>query len=98
MQYFVFASIGQLVDGGKAAHETFEVADDGRHLGLLQHDLRHPHSIRANLLLPRQVLAAAGVKPAQESVTEIRGHVPNSPLRSSLALSCSSGKRALSFS
>ncbi len=46
MQYGVEARARQGLDIGKAFQEAFVVGNDRTHLGLLEHDLRHPDAIR----------------------------------------------------
>ena len=48
--------------------EPCEVGDDRAHLGLLQHDLRHPDPVRRALVLPGEVLAAVDVPPGEEAM------------------------------
>ena len=45
VQHFIDRRRGERRHVGEARHEALVVRDDGGHLGLLQHDLRHPHPI-----------------------------------------------------
>ena len=65
VQHVVLRGGGQILNRGVVHHKTFEIRDDGRHLGLLQHNLGHPHAVRRHTLLPGQVLATVQVKPVE---------------------------------
>ena len=60
----------------KHVHETLKIGDDGLHLRLLQHDLRHPDSIGRARMLPRQVMTAMFSMPGQQT----DGKMPDQPL------------------
>ena len=42
----------ELADARENAEEAVEVGDNGRHLGLLEHDLRDPYSVGGPLTAP----------------------------------------------
>ncbi|WP_019360409.1 hypothetical protein [Pseudomonas asplenii] len=65
MQHFVFGRGGQGFDGWQRGHEPVEVVQYGADLGLLQHDFRHPHPIRVDVLLPGQIVTPVAVVPVQ---------------------------------
>ena len=65
VQHFIFRRGGQGFDRRQGGHEPVEVVEHGADLGLLQHDLRHPHPVRRDALLPGQVVAAMAVVPVQ---------------------------------
>ena len=50
---------------GKRCEEAREVAQHGRHLRLLQHDLGQPHAVRVARVLPGQLAAAVRALPAR---------------------------------
>jgi len=70
MHHLVLGRLGQGLDVGKAGHEAFVVRNHDRDLGLLQHDLGHPHPIGGGVLLPGQVLAAVGIEPGEQRLAE----------------------------
>src|SRR5215831_14613186 len=72
MEYFVEIGARQRFDVGEPLHESFEVGDYGRNLGLLQHHLGDPYAIRRARLLPRQVLATMFVEPVEQAIGEPR--------------------------
>ena len=61
---------GERVHVGEPCHETFEVRDDCRHPGLLEHDLRDPHPVEGGVPLPGEVVAAVPVEPGEKRVRE----------------------------
>ncbi len=65
VQHFVFRCGGQGLDRRQRGHEPVEVVEHGAHLGLLQHDLRNPHPVGCDALLPGQVMATVAVVPIQ---------------------------------
>src|SRR3569832_2188925 len=73
MQHLVDGRIGEGIHIGKARDEALIIRNDRRDLRLLQHDLRHPHAIRREVSLPRQVLAAVLVPPSEQVPAERRG-------------------------
>ncbi len=50
----------------KARHETLKIRDHRLHLRLLQHHLRHPHSVGRAWVLPWQIMAAVPPVPRQQ--------------------------------
>ena len=71
VDYIRYRSDGQ---GGwirKTGHEALEVADDGGNLGLLQHDLGHPHPVWGAVLLPGQIMAAVGGVPGHQGLRKV---------------------------
>ena len=72
-QHMVLWCIRQVLQGWEALHKPLKVRNDSSHLRLLQHDLRHPHTIRGLVLLPRQMLATMHVKPGEHTFTEVYG-------------------------
>ena len=70
VQHVIHGRIGQRHHVREALHEAPEVRDDGRHLRLLQHDLRHPGAIgavaAARMPLPRQIVPAVLRVPVDE--------------------------------
>ena len=67
LQHFILVRGGKRGDVGKARHEAPVVGDDGRHLGLLQHDFRHPDGVGVTRVLPRQVVAAVPFLPSHHA-------------------------------
>src|SRR5262249_4640557 len=59
---------------GKALEETCVVGNDGRDLRLLQHDLRHPHTVGRGVPLPRQIVSARVDVPVDERGGERRAY------------------------
>ena len=55
---------------GEAFHEPLEIAKNGRNLGLLQHDLGHPHPVRRAVLLPGQIMAAVSLIAQKSTPTD----------------------------
>ena len=74
VQHFIDGRGSERAHVGKALHEALVVAEHGRDLRLLQHDLRHPHAIRRRVLLPRQMLAAGAIEPGEERRARCPGH------------------------
>ena len=70
VEHLVGVGACQGVHVWKPRDEPLEVGDDRRHLGLLEHDLRHPHAVGRALPLPGQVLAAVGVPPGKHAAGE----------------------------
>src|SRR5690606_7163693 len=77
VQYLVLGGGGQRPHIGEALQEALVVGDNGGDLGLLQHDLRHPHPVGGDVALPGQVPAAVAVEPGQHR----GGDVERQPLR-----------------
>ena len=71
LQNLILRCIGKRSHIGKTLHEALEVGNYCLYLGLLQHDLGHPDAVRVPGLLPGKVLAAIGVKPAEQSLRKI---------------------------
>src|SRR5450830_105316 len=65
VQHLVFRCGGQGFDRWQGGHEAVEVIEHGADLGLLQHDLRDPHPVGRDALLPGQVMATVAVVPVQ---------------------------------
>ena len=69
-EYVVTWRIGKALHGRKPRHKALVVIDDGSDLGLLQHNLRNPHPIWSDVLLPGQVFATSDVEPCQQLLAE----------------------------
>ncbi len=65
VQHFVFRRGSQRFDRRQRGHETVEIVEHSADLSLLQHDLRDPHPVRRDALLPGQVMATVAVVPIQ---------------------------------
>ncbi len=63
---------GERSDGGESVDESPVVPVDPRHLGLLQHELRHEDVIRVPRASPRQV-STVGSKPLEQTTLEGEG-------------------------
>jgi hypothetical protein len=62
VQHFIGGGISQRAHLRKPRHESFEIRNDSDHLGLLQHDFRHPHAVGCAIELPGQIVSpGAGV-------------------------------------
>ena len=61
---------GQCGQIRKGEHEAFEIRDHAADLGLLQHDFGQPDPVRAARMLPRQVVSARLIEPAQQGVSK----------------------------
>ena len=73
VQHLVDRRGSQRGDVGETLHEPLEVRDDRGHLGLLQHDLGHPHAIRRGVALPGQVPAPVLHEPRKQSRRDFGG-------------------------
>jgi hypothetical protein len=79
LQHLVQCRIGEGYHIREAVHESYVIRDDRLHLRLLQHDLGDPDAVSVAGVLPRQVLAAIVVVPAQHARREIIRHQEGSP-------------------
>src|SRR3712207_7898913 len=50
--YLLLRRVRKGLQGGELLHKTLEIGDDGRHLGLLEHDLGDPDRVRV-IVRPR---------------------------------------------
>ena len=66
-QYVILRSFGKGLQIRETSHKPLVIGDHGGNLSLLQHNLRHPYSVGAFILLPRQALTAVFPKPLQHS-------------------------------
>ena len=65
MQHLIHRRCRQYVHVGKARYEPLIIGNDRGHLGLLQHDLRHPDPVGRGVLLPGQIVPAMRDEPVQ---------------------------------
>ena len=70
VQHTVRPGARQRTHVGEAFGETFEVGDDGGHLGLLQHDLGNPDAVGVAHALPGKGLASVAVVPLEQPRAE----------------------------
>ena len=66
VQHFIKRRGRQRGGVGKALDEAVEIPDHGGDLGLLQHDLGHPHAIRRGVALPGQIVATVACVPGEQ--------------------------------
>ena len=60
-------------DIGEPGEEFFVIGDHGRHLRLLQHDLRKPYPVRIASLLPGQLMPTVRALPGNDAGCELHG-------------------------
>ena len=72
--YFILRRRRQSGHIRKACQESTVVIQHGTDLGLLEHDLRQPHSIRISGLLPRQLIATMGRLPSDHTFSNVRSY------------------------
>src|SRR5262249_16237573 len=65
-EHLVLRSLGQSLDRRKFGDEILKKRDDGRDLGLLEHDLGDPNPVKARILSPRKDTFLA-LKPLYEA-------------------------------
>ncbi len=65
-QNVVYRCFGQGPNIRKPGHKGLIVWNNRRHLGLLQHDFRHPDPVGGPVVMPGQVFPAVVVIPAQK--------------------------------
>ena len=70
VQHLIDLRRRQRRDIREALHEARVIGQHRRDLGLLEHDLRDPHTIRGGVLLPGQVLAAMLIEPVEHAGLE----------------------------
>src|SRR5262249_36658628 len=70
---------GERLHVGEAREEAQVVGNHGRHLRLLQHDLRDPHAVGRALALPGQVVPAVRGVPGEELGGERGGGAHGAP-------------------
>ena len=71
MQNIIDRGASKIGERRETCHKALKVGQSGTDLGLLQHDLRYPHAIRGDVLLPWQMLAAGMVEPCQDRIRKI---------------------------
>ncbi len=70
-EHLVLRRRGQRGDVREAGQEALVVAQHGRHLRLLQHDLRQPDAVRIAGALPGQVVAPVAALPGDQLAMEL---------------------------
>ena len=70
-QHLLHPRIRQVCHRGKALKESAVVAQHGRHLGLLQHDLRQPDTVGVTGALPGQAVASIPVLPGHHALSKV---------------------------
>src|SRR5688572_24490457 len=70
-EHVVLLRAGERRHVGETRHEALVIRDDGRHLGLLEHDLGDPDAIRVAAALPRQTVAPVHALPRDDVLREI---------------------------
>src|SRR5204863_445569 len=73
VQHLIHRGRGERAHIREALHEAPVIGHDGRDLGLLQHDFRHPDAIRGAVLLPGKIVSSFAGVPLEECGGDRRG-------------------------
>ena len=80
VQHLIHRRRGEGADIREALHEAPVIGHDRRDLGLLQHDLRHPDTIRGAVLLPGKIVSSFAGVPLEECGGDRRGAAGHPPI------------------
>src|SRR5437762_3047726 len=80
VQHLIHRGRGERAHIREALHEAPVIGHDGRDLGLLQHDFRHPDAIRGAVLLPGKIVSSFAGVPLEECGGDRRGAAGHPPI------------------